>query len=64
MASFPADRGRGQLEGLESVERAEDLVLYGDVGRGKTHLAIAIGVLACRRMTPSGSSPPRAWSCD
>ena len=48
----PADRGRGQLEGLESVERAEDLVLYGDVGRGKTHLAIAIGVLACQRMIP------------
>lgn len=52
MASFPADRGRGQLEGLEFVERAEDLVLYGDVGRGKTHLAIAIGVLACQRMIP------------
>lgn len=52
MASFPADRGREQLEGLEFVERAEDLVLYGDVGRGKTHLAIAIGVLACQRMFP------------
>ena len=47
MASFPADRGRWQLESLEFVERAEDLVLYGDVGRGKTHLAIAIGMLAC-----------------
>ena len=52
MASFPADWGREQLESLEFVERAEDLVLYGDVGRGKTHLAIAIGVLACRRMIP------------
>ena len=52
MASFPADRGREQPESLEFVERAEDLVLYGDVGRGKTHLAIAIGVLACRRMIP------------
>ncbi|MCB4898857.1 ATP-binding protein, partial [Bifidobacterium pseudocatenulatum] len=52
MASFPADWGRGQLESLEFVERAEDLVLYGDVGCGKTHLAIAIGVLACRRMIP------------
>ena len=48
----PADWGRGQLESLEFVERAEDLVLYGDVGCGKTHLAIAIGVLACRRMIP------------
>lgn len=52
MASFPADWGREQLENLEFVERAEDLVLYGDVGCGKTHLAIAIGVLACQRMIP------------
>ena len=34
MASFPADWGREQLESLEFVERAEDLVLYGDVGCG------------------------------
>ena len=52
MASFPADWGREQLENLEFVERAEDLVLYGDVGCGKTHLAIAIGMLACQRMIP------------
>ena len=52
MASFPADWGCGQLESLEFVERAEDLVLYGDVGCGKTHLAIAIGMLACQRMIP------------
>ena len=50
MASFPADWGREQLESLEFVDRAEDLVLYGDVGCGKTHLAIAIGMLACQRM--------------
>ncbi len=52
MASFPADRGREQLESLEFVDRAEDLVLHGDVGCGKTHLAIAIGMLACQRMIP------------
>ena len=52
MASFPADRGREQPESLEFVDRAEDLVLYGDVGCGKTHLAIAIGMLACQRMIP------------
>ena len=52
MASFPADWEREQLESLEFVERAEGLVLYGDVGCGKTHLAIAIGVLACQRMIP------------
>lgn len=36
----------------ENASRAEDLVLYGDVGCGKTHLAIAIGMLACQRMIP------------
>lgn len=61
MASFPADRGREQLESLEFVDRAEDLVPCGDVGCGKTHLAIAIGMLACQRMIPvrffTASSP-------
>ena len=52
MASFPADWGREQPESLEFVDRAEDLVPYGDVGCGKTHLAIAIGMLACQRMIP------------
>lgn len=52
MASFPADRGREQLESPEFVDRAEELVLHGDVGCGKTHLAIAIGMLACQRMIP------------
>ena len=45
MAAFPADWGREQLVSLEFIDRAEDLVLYGDVGCGKTHLAIAIGTL-------------------
>ena len=48
----PRRPGREQPESLEFVDRAEDLVLYGDVGRGKTHLAIAIGMLACQRMIP------------
>ena len=54
MASFPADWGREQLTSLQFVDRAEDLVLYGDVGCGKTHLAIAIGELACKHMIPAG----------
>lgn len=49
---FPADWGRSQLEGLEFIDRHEDLVLYGDVGCGKTHLAIALGQAACRDGTP------------
>ena len=52
MAAFPTDWGREQLVSLEFIDHAEDLVLYGDVGCGKTHLAIAIGTLACRRGIP------------
>ena len=52
MAAFPTDWGREQLASLEFIDHAEDLVLHGDVGCGKTHLAIAIGTLACRRGIP------------
>ena len=52
MASFPADWDAGSWKARGFVDRAEDLVLYGDVGCGKTHLAIAIGMLACQRMIP------------
>lgn len=54
MAAFPTDWGREQLVSLEFIDRAEDLVLYGDVGCGKTHLAIAIaiGTLACQQGIP------------
>jgi DNA replication protein DnaC len=49
---FPQDWGRNDLLTLEFIEHAEDLVLYGDVGTGKTHLAIAIGRQACRSNIP------------
>lgn len=51
-AGFPADWGRAQLENLDFVAGCEDLVLYGPVGTGKSHLAIAIGRLACERGVP------------
>lgn len=37
------------LEGSTFVEEKRNLVLYGPVGTGKTHLATAIGVGACAR---------------
>ena len=49
---MPADWGRAQLENLDFVAGCEDLVLYGPVGTGKSHLAIAIGRLACERGRP------------
>ncbi len=51
---MPADWGRTQLESLEFIDRHEDLVLYGPVGVGKSHLAIAIGRLACEQSIPVG----------
>mgnify|MGYP000890866843 FL=1 len=35
------------LKNGEFIEREENLILYGPVGTGKTHLATAIGVQAC-----------------
>ena len=40
---FSADR----LVTLEFIDNAENLVLYGPSGRGKTHLATALGIAAC-----------------
>ena len=46
---FPDDYGREALESLEFINRAQDHVLYGDVGTGKTHMATALVAAACRR---------------
>ncbi|WP_026551151.1 IS21-like element helper ATPase IstB [Arthrobacter sp. H20] len=46
---FPADYGRGPLESLDFINHAQDLVLYGDVGTGKTHMATALVAAACRQ---------------
>lgn len=46
---FPEDYGREPLESLGFINRAQDLVLYGDVGTGKTHMATALVAAACRR---------------
>lgn len=51
---MPAGWGRAQLETLDFIDRCEDLVLYGPVGTGKTHLAVALGRLACMRAIPVG----------
>lgn len=38
-----------ELSSCEYIERAEDIVLAGPIGTGKTHIAIALGVEAARR---------------
>lgn len=47
--SFPPDMTDGKLLNLEWVENRENLLMLGTVGTGKTHLAIALGIEACRR---------------
>ena len=44
---FPPAFCREELEALEFVPGKKNLVLYGPVGIGKTHMAIAAGVKAC-----------------
>lgn len=58
MASFPSDWGREQLASLEFIDRAEDLVLYGDVGCGKTHMAVATWKRSWDRFVPFLQFPP------
>lgn len=43
---FPQSLHRQDLEELDFVQRKENLILYGAVGSGKTHLAVALGVKA------------------
>lgn len=47
--SWPEGVGRESLLALDFVGRREDLVLMGDVGTGKTHMASALCALACER---------------
>lgn len=43
---FPDTFKQATLESLEFITRKENLILYGSVGTGKTHLAVALGVKA------------------
>lgn len=47
--SWPDGFGRDDLLSLSFLGDREDLVLMGDVGTGKTHMASALCALACER---------------
>ena len=49
---FPDGWGREEMLSLDFVGRAEDLVFHGPTGRGKTHMATALGIEATRRGIP------------
>lgn len=44
--TFPETFNFEELDSLEFVKRKENLIFYGSVGTGKTHLAIALGIKA------------------
>lgn len=54
--AFPDGWGREDVLSLSFMERAEDLVFYGPTGRGKTHVATAVGMAAV-----SAGHPVRFW---
>ena len=49
---FPEGWGRDEMLSPGFVGRAEDLVFHGPTGRGKTHVATALGIEATRRGVP------------
>ena len=49
---FPEGYGEEDLKGLAFIDKAQGFVFYGQTGRGKTHLAIAIGTCAIARSIP------------
>ena len=50
---FPEGYGQDALTSLEFLDHGGDLVFYGDVGTGKTHLAAALVASACRQGIPA-----------
>lgn len=51
--TWPDGFGSDELLSLSFVDARDDLVLMGDVGTGKTHMAEALCVLACSRKRPA-----------
>lgn len=46
---FPDKLSVEELKTLQFIDRKENLVLYGGCGSGKTHLSIALGVMAIQK---------------
>lgn len=44
---FPPSLTRESLETCDFIEKKTNIICYGEVGTGKTHLATALGVKAC-----------------
>jgi DNA replication protein DnaC len=44
---FPGTLSADDIKDMVFIPKKENLILYGNVGSGKTHLAIAAGIAAC-----------------
>lgn len=44
---LPGNLSREEMSICEFVKKKQNIVMYGSVGTGKTHLAIALGIAAC-----------------
>ena len=47
--NFPKNFSPDDLIGVNFIPKKENIILYGNIGAGKTHLAIATGIAACDR---------------
>ena len=47
--TLPAMLTAESLKNLEFIDSKTNLVMYGNVGTGKTHLSVALGVEACKK---------------
>ncbi len=47
--AIPASITLDEIKKASFIEKKENLILYGPVGTGKTHMATAVGVAACNR---------------
>lgn len=47
--TLPTALSAESLQSADFIEKKQNLILYGNVGTGKTHLATAIGVNACNQ---------------
>lgn len=47
--TLPAALTAESLKSLEFINSKTNLVMYGNVGTGKTHLSISLGIEACRK---------------
>lgn len=44
---FPGGLKSSDLTGADFIKEKQNIVMYGKVGTGKTHLAVALGIRAC-----------------